>query len=1606
MRYTGRIYFTNYERSDKEVADNFIYPVMFFIKNEDGKIIKQIAYSASGEKSESEYGTGGGGNGGTNGIVFRAKSEIPASFVRSFGSEVRIVFSWSSIDSIDGSETGGGTASILKGNTILFNKSINQGVNEIDITSYILAGDNTITLSITDSYGNNRKLKYDIQTIALALSTTYDKTTINSGPVIFRYIPTGNVEKTIHFKLNGSDLPPVVTSINNKELLYEIPAQPHGVHILEVYMTADLSGEIIESNHLFTDIISVVAGNLTPLVSSANNVAANQYAPASIEYLVYSPSSNYSDVEILVDGVKVSELVVNRSLQKFTYTFTDSGAHTVTFKCGNVTKNTSVVVAAFDIQVEAETLGLELFLSSRNRSNSEINKNEWKYKNLSCTLTDFDFSTNGWIQDSKGSVALKVSGNARVEIPFKIFDNDFKTGGKTLEFEFSTSDIKNNDSTIFSCKNGNVGFVATSNSFSFSSEQDGTSIFFKEEERIRVSVVVTKVADQRLVFVYINGIISSLYQYNSLDSFLQQAPQDITIGSDDCTINLYNIRVYNNNLNADQMLSNYIADMDNLVEKVNIYERNKLYDAFGNLSYDKCLQSIPCLTIVGDLPTYKGDKKTIVGAYENAQDPTKSFSYVNASVDVQGTSSQYYPRKNFKIKFNGGFKNGESVSSRYKLRDNSLAEKTFTFKADFMESSGSHNIGLARLAQDSLNQLGYLVPPQLVDPNVRTTMDGFPILIFHRATPDSERIFLGKYNFNNDKSNEATTGFTGGQECWEFLNNTSDNTLFIATDFQSVDGNGKHLWKNDFEGRYPENNEDTSNLEALHTWIVSCKNNPAKFKTEAPDHFNIQFLLFYYVFTEFFAMVDQRAKNQMFAMYPDAEGNKRWYLIFYDNDTVLGLNNEGHNVYDYWVEAHDQVGSGFVWNGALSELWKLVEVAFDTEITALYQKMRTSGILTYDRCNTYFNTLESDQWAESIFNEDAKYKYIDPLVVAGNGSYLYPAQGSRKSHRNYWLLNRFRYMDGKYDTSTFSSDYITMRLYTPAGTPAVPPNANFLLTALKDGYTKIKFGSYINRARLRKNVASLVQAPAITFNDTETIIYGASAIKDLGDLSGKYLGTLDVSKAMNLSRLRIGSQISGYSNQNLRNLFIGNNTVLEELDVTNCPNLKQSIDLTACTSIKRVSAAGTGISSVLLPKGGLLASLILPSTANTLILDNQKFITNSNLTFTASSIKTLVIKDCPLINVNNIVFYLKNVSRLRVNNLNGSSPSSELFFPIINAKGIDDSGNTTPHSVVEGTWKFTTIYQEDKDFMEANWPDFKFTFSNVATFIQISSATRKATLLNVFDTNGDGELSFAEARAVISIPADTFNTSVNTSRKLSYSFDEFRFFTNVETIGDRAFDSNELESIIFPPNIKKIGSNAFYLKYNAVVVGNFDKLEELGAAPFFGKYLDINLFKNVKTYTANSFQYMYPRAGKYTLPYITRIFSGMLTNNVGFETVEELVSNLVDLSGCTSLERIDSYGLNLRPLKGDNEVTIILPASINYLENYCMPMNPSAGQSSVTKVIVKVLATTPPILIGSNLVADGIIIDKVEIHVPAASVSAYKAATNWSYFATKIYPIT
>ena len=44
--------------------------------------------------------------------------------------------------------------------------------------------------------------------------------------------------------------------------------------------------------------------------------------------------------------------------------------------------------------------------------------------------------------------------------------------------------------------------------------------------------------------------------------------------------------------------------------------------------------------------------------------------------------------------------------------------------------------------------------------DIRTCVDGFPIAMFYRTSASSNYTFMGKYNFNNDKSSEEIFGFT------------------------------------------------------------------------------------------------------------------------------------------------------------------------------------------------------------------------------------------------------------------------------------------------------------------------------------------------------------------------------------------------------------------------------------------------------------------------------------------------------------------------------------------------------------------------------------------------------------------------------------------------------------------------------------------------------------------------------------------------------------------------------------------------------------------------------------------------------------------------------
>ena len=64
------------------------------------------------------------------------------------------------------------------------------------------------------------------------------------------------------------------------------------------------------------------------------------------------------------------------------------------------------------------------------------------------------------------------------------------------------------------------------------------------------------------------------------------------------------------------------------------------------------------------------------------------------------------------------------------------------FKADYAESTGTHNTGTANYVQMLYNTS---VPPQEDDPRVRTTIYGHPGVIFHKKDSSVEPTFVGIY---------------------------------------------------------------------------------------------------------------------------------------------------------------------------------------------------------------------------------------------------------------------------------------------------------------------------------------------------------------------------------------------------------------------------------------------------------------------------------------------------------------------------------------------------------------------------------------------------------------------------------------------------------------------------------------------------------------------------------------------------------------------------------------------------------------------------------------------------------------------------------------------
>lgn len=1423
--------------------------------------------------------TGGGGGGGGSISTVKVTNNLPsASFTISKGGEAWIDFTYTSFE--NEVPTGDGTCSIIINDKKIeaISGGIQHGVaKRLNVAEYLKNGSNSVKVVCADQYGASRSLVYTITQIELRIESTFNSAQIFDDTITFRYKVFGQIEKTVHILVDGTEVSTkkLGSNVSGNELTLVISKQAHGSHKLIAYVDATVSGNTVTSNTLEYEIVCVDTNNNAAVIASVYELKeVTQGDLVSIPYLVYDPTKITCNIDLTVYAQVAGELIeidkssvsVGRDLQywntrkypagiavfSISYTYTLYGVETT------VTKSHTIKVNELEVDVTPDEDSLQLYLTAQGRSNNEQNPAVWTftqapngdktYAPITTTFTGFNWKSNGWFVDANGDTCLRFNGDARAVINFKPFSKDFKLDGKTIEFEFVVRDVNDRDAIVIDCFDGYRGFRATPDTAFLKSSGTEVSCRYKDEERVRIAITVEhSETTSRFVSIYLDGILSGVHRYATTDIFSQDNPLNISLGSSLCGLDLYTVRVYDKALSTPSVLTNYIADQTVPTTRLQLLTDNDILDENGKVSYErvKALGQIPIITFTGPMPTYKGDKKkkTTRMKFEDPAHPEMNFDVLMDQIDVQGTSSQFYIRKNWKVK----------LPEKRAHIPGAIPAKVFCIKVDYAEATGTHNTGAANYVETLYDREEVTLPPQKDDTRVRTTIQGFPIIIFEKETEDSEPVFSSKGNFNYDKDAENAFGFTEdykdfGVECWEFCNNTSDPVNFA--------GEIPAEWLEDFEPRYvPESanferieelqeiaelaasgkgviteaqkselatlmHNCIANFKAMHDWVLSTatytlnegKKVPivptplaspitygettytedneeyrlAKFKYEFEDYFNMHYSSMYYVFTFFALMTDQRAKNMFLTRWKDSDGAHRWYPYFYDNDTIFGINNEGALVFDYFHEDTDQLGSSNVFNGQNSVLWNNFRLCFPKEIEDTYSELRSSGKLTYAKIIDQFVTQGSDKWSAAIYNADADYKYVsmareevehkdeDGNVVTGlDASNLYQVRGPGEHHLRYFISNRLNYCDSKWYAGSYPSDDIFLRIYTPkaaddatqaeidrinASLSVVPANPNITLTPFSDMYAGVRYKSgALQQKRLKAGEAYTFKPlnENETFGDTETAIYGAGELSSLGDLSGLYCGVINLSNARKLTELTVGNADPAYYNDNFREISVGSNRLLKYIDLRNCSGLgiagenpQKTLELSGCPNIEHIYTEGTNLASVDLPENGYIKTLHLPASLNTLVVRNQKNITDFYIESYAN-IRTLCVENSTL-DTSAILDACKDangkytVERVRLTDITWGTATNPMpnadfiksLFPRFDAegnlvggvRGIDEKNNPLAEAYLVGTCHIAKLTGAEYTEIKNHYPYLDIKYGEMTSDIIFMSADGETEL--------------------------------------------------------------------------------------------------------------------------------------------------------------------------------------------------------------------------------------------------------------------------------------
>ena len=194
---------------DAYVEDGFLY------MTSDGDVVVGPLGPFSGT------GGGGGGTSGNNAHITLTNKSGFLSRTIAQGDSLPITINWTSEE--DDIPTGNGTMKVTVGGMVRAMIDVKQGDVTVDVAPYLSAGSSVVKINVADIYGNNRTLNFSITVVVLTLTSSFDDSAAYTGPISFPYVPTGNIQKTMHFLLDGHEIGTAVTSVSGRQQSFTIP---------------------------------------------------------------------------------------------------------------------------------------------------------------------------------------------------------------------------------------------------------------------------------------------------------------------------------------------------------------------------------------------------------------------------------------------------------------------------------------------------------------------------------------------------------------------------------------------------------------------------------------------------------------------------------------------------------------------------------------------------------------------------------------------------------------------------------------------------------------------------------------------------------------------------------------------------------------------------------------------------------------------------------------------------------------------------------------------------------------------------------------------------------------------------------------------------------------------------------------------------------------------------------------------------------------------------------------------------------------------------------------------------------------------------------------